>query len=392
MAAREYETSHPWITFKLNGLDRIGPGRWMLVGEAKSKCEHLAGAPLRPDVAKEFYTVTLLKGVRATTAIEGNTLTDEQVRGIYDGTVTMPPSRQYQEQEVRNVIEALTDLERQIMDGGRPRLTSELICDFNGRLLNGLELDDGVLPGKFREHSVAVANYRGAPARDCPYLVEQLCEWLEGPTFESEDPEVRFALTLAKAILAHLYIAWIHPFGDGNGRTARLVEFLVLARSGMVPVPASHLLSNHYNLTRDRYYRELDRASRATDILGFISYAVEGFVDGLREQIDTVRRQQMHVSWVNYVHEVMGELPDSKATTRQRRLALAMPVDTTTRRAELTALTAELATSYAVAGPRTLSRDLNRLKEQNLIRPVRGGFRPNFHLVAAFLPPMARDE
>ncbi len=38
-------------------------------------------------------------------------------------------------------------------------------------------------------------------------------------------------------------MAWIHPFGDGNGRTARLLEFLILARCGMVPLPAAHLLS-----------------------------------------------------------------------------------------------------------------------------------------------------
>lgn len=52
-----------------------------------------------------------------------------------------------------------------------------------------------------------------------------------------------------KAVVAHLYLAWIHPVGDGNGRTARLVEFQILLSSG-VPSPAAHLLSNHYNQTR----------------------------------------------------------------------------------------------------------------------------------------------
>ena len=45
---------------------------------------------------------------------------------------------------------------------------------------------------------------------------------------------------ILKATLAHLYIAWIHPFGDGNGRTARLVEFMLLSRAG-VPSPSAHL-------------------------------------------------------------------------------------------------------------------------------------------------------
>src|SRR6185437_1256822 len=103
------------------------------------------------------------------------------------------------------------------------------------------------------------------------------------------DPDWKFAMTLFKAILAHLYIAWIHPFGDGNGRTARLVEFQILMQSG-VPYPACHLLSNHYNKTRIRYYAELDRSSKAEEgVLSFIEYAVQGFVDGLREQVSYIR-------------------------------------------------------------------------------------------------------
>jgi Fic family protein len=62
-------------------------------------------------------------------------------------------------------------------------------------------------------------------------------------------------MALMKAILTHLYIAWIHPFGDGNGRTARLAELQILLAAGM-PMPASHLLSNHYNTTRTDLYRQ----------------------------------------------------------------------------------------------------------------------------------------
>ena len=61
-----------------------------------------------------------------------------------------------------------------------------------------------------------------------------------------------------QAIVAHVYIAMIHPFGDGNGRTARLIEFYILLRAGL-PDMASHILSNHYNDTRQEYYRRLDQ-------------------------------------------------------------------------------------------------------------------------------------
>jgi Fic family protein len=190
-----------------------------------------------------------------------------------------------------------------------------------------------------------------------------------------------------------LYIAWIHPFGDGNGRTARLLEFLILAGSGLVPIPAAHLLSNHYNLTRDRYYRELALAGKpGQSTLGYLSYAVEGFIDGIRETIEMVRDQQIAVSWVNYVHEQFGAQPNTKASARQRSVVLAMPMDTTVPRDDLEGLTPKIARMYASAGPRTLSRDINTLIKLELIRPVRGGYRTRSEVVQAFLPPMATND
>jgi Fic family protein len=362
----------------------------MLLGEARSKCEHLAGAPLEPAVAQNLYTVTLIKGAIATTAIEGNTLTIEQAQGILDGSYKAPPSRQYQEQEVRNVLEALEGLHRRIVDGEDVQLTVSLICDFNRLVLKDLEVDPGVVPGEIRTHSVGVADYKGAPAEDCEYLLKKMVKWLEA-TFRDDDPEIHFALTLAKAVYAHLYLAWIHPFGDGNGRTARLVEFLLLANCGLVPIPAAHLLSNHYNLTRDRYYRELSLASKVDhgDTIGFLSYAIEGFIDGIREAVDMVREQQLRVTWINFVHEQFGALPNTKATERQRSLVLAMPMGAPVPRSDLEGLTPKLAKMYANAGPRMLSRDLNHLVKLGLLSRVGRGYRTNSELVLAFLPPIA---
>lgn len=388
-----YKESHPWISFKATDINTVQPRHWMLAGEARSKCDHLAGAPLKPAVARQLYQVTLVKGALATTAIEGNTLTEEQVRGILDGSYQAPPSRQYQEQEVRNVLEALQQLHDRIVGGENIRITRSLIEGFNLQILKGTDLREGVVPGRIRTDSVVVGRYRAAPAEDCEYLLDKLVDWLNGPTFVHEDPELQFALILAKAVYAHLYLAWIHPFGDGNGRTARLMEFVILADCGLVPVPAAHLLSNHYNLTRDRYYRELDLASKpGQGTMGFLSYAIEGFVDGIREAIDMVRAQQLEVAWVNYVHERFGPLPNTPASARQRSLVLAMPMGKAVPVAELDELTPKIARLYATTGPRVLPRDLNRLQKLGLISRVRSGYRANFHVVQAFLPPMASGD
>lgn len=390
---RRYETTHPWITFEATDINRVLPNQWMLLGEARSKCEHLAGAPLKPELAQQLYTVTLIKGALATTAIEGNTLTEDQARGILDGSYKAPPSRQYQEQEVRNVLEALDDLQKRIVKGEHIEITVSLICEFNRQVLKGLDLDPDVVPGEVRKHSVGVANYRGAPAEDCEFLLEQLAGWLNSSTFQRDDRELSFALTMAKAVYAHLYLAWIHPFGDGNGRTARLIEFLLLADCGLVPIPAAHLLSNHYNLTRDRYYKELAEASKTGgDTLGFLTYAIEGFIDGIREVIDMVRFQQIQVAWINYVYERFSGEPNTRATGRQRALVLAMPMTEATPRGELAGLTRKIAQAYANAGPRMLSRDLNHLVKLGLIRRIGRGYETRSDVVQAFLPPIASTD
>jgi Fic family protein len=344
-------------------------------------------------VAQQLYQVTLVKGALATTAIEGNTLTEDQARGILDGSYKAPPSRQYQEQEVRNVLDALQGIHGRIVAGENIQLTPALICEFNIQVLKGTQFRQEVVPGEIRTEPVVVGTYRAAPAEDCEYLLDALVDWLNGPTFEHDDPEIQFALILAKAVYAHLYLAWIHPFGDGNGRTARLLEFTILASCGLVPVPAAHLLSNHYNLTRDHYYRKLDLASKpGQSTLGFLSYAIEGFIDGIREAIAMVREQQIQVAWVNYVHEQFASQPNTKASDRQRSLVLAMPVDRTVPRGDLEGLTPKIAKLYAGAGPRVLSRDLNRLERLQLIHRSGRGYRARAEVVQAFLPPVAAVE
>ncbi|MDE0115277.1 MAG: Fic family protein [bacterium] len=384
-----YTESHPWIAFNASDVNDLPPRTWMLLGEARAICEQITSTPLKPGVVQHLNEVALIKGALATTAIEGNTLNEEQVAGIYRGEYTAPPSRQYQEREVRNVLDALTKIDEQATSRSLAPVTAELICDYNFQVLDTTEHAPDAVPGGFRDHSVMAGNYRGAPAQDCPYLTRRLAEWLESDMFRSDNPDTAFALNIIQAIYAHIYIAWIHPFGDGNGRTARLLEFMLLARSGQLPLLAAHLLSNHYNLTRDRYYRELQAASQTSSTQSFLAYAAQGLVDGLREQIGLVREQQLSVSWTNYVNEAMDRFPTSQASNRQRALVLAMPFDEAVARGDLAVLTPALAALYAKAGPRTLSRDLNRLANAGLILRDGRSWKANIDVMFTFMPAAA---
>ncbi len=189
-----------------------------MLGEAASKCEHIAGVALDPKVARNLLAVYMAKGVNATTAIEGNTLSEEQVLERLKGHLVLPPSQAYLGQEIDNVIDACNKIMREMVSGKNPDLSVEKIKQYNEMILKGLPLEDHVNPGKIRDYSVTVGGrYKGAPWQDCEHLLQRFCDWMNGPDFKDNRlPPI--VLGIIKAIVAHIYIAWIHPFGDGNGR------------------------------------------------------------------------------------------------------------------------------------------------------------------------------
>jgi Fic family protein len=383
---KKYKTTHPWLSFKLD-MHRASPELWMLLGECQSKCEHIAGIPLRPQDNDYLHRVYLAKGVAATTAIEGNTLSEDQVRQRLEGTLTVPPSKEYLQQEVDNVIDGCNLILEEITQRQSAALTAERIKRLNAVVLNKLELEnEKAVSGEFRDHPVGVGDYRGAPAEDCDYLVTELCSWLNSMKFQDDQ---RLVAAFLKAVIAHLYLAWIHPFGDGNGRTARLVEVQILLSSG-VPSPAAQLLSNHYNETRSEYYRQLSRASKSGgDIMPFLVYALRGFRDGLRDQIEYIRRLQWRATWINYVHESFAG-KKSPTDHRRKHLALALseqqePV----KLEELTRLSPDQVEAYFGKTLRTVIRDVGELERMNLVIREGRKVRANKRIILAFLPPRA---
>ncbi len=297
----------------------------------------------------------------------------------------LPPSREYLAQEIDNIVAAFNQILDAIAAGWKPTLNVDWFKQFNRDVLKDLALEDGVVPGEIRRHSVGVARYKAPPAEECEYLLDRLCGWLNGSEFvASQGREIAYAII--KAILAHIYLAWIHPFGDGNGRTARLVEYQILIGSG-VPAPAAQLLSNHYNQTRTEYYRQLDQASRSGgDVLPFLSYAVAGLLEGLRSQLAGIREQQWRISWENYVHDFFREKSDPQNRRRYLLLDLSehdKPVPIT----KIPEISARVAKLYARKSSKTLMRDVKWLEGASLLKVEGEGLRANKEIILAFLPP-----
>jgi Fic family protein len=208
---------------------------------------------------------------------------------------------------------------------------------------------------------------------------------LERPTHRVVQSQPLLEIII-KAVIAHIYLAWIHPFGDGNGRTARLIEFLILLQAG-IPSPAAHLLSNHYNFTRTEYYRQLALASSSGGkILPFVEYAVHGLVDGLKEQLAAIREQQWDVAWRNYVHERFRD-KHTRSDKRRRDLVLDLSIKSEpVPIGEIMNLSPRIAREYAGKSIRTVRRDLSVLEELGLIERTSKDVRARREGILAFLP------
>lgn len=382
---RRYERSHPWLEFKAS-MREADPKLWLQLGEIQSKTQYIANVPLRPDVRDLMHRVYLAKGAAATTAIEGNTLTEEEVRGLLDKTIELPPSKEYLAREVDNVIEAFREIATAVLESpGLQPISLGEVLHYNELVLKGLEVAPEVVPGRMRKHEVGVPGYAGAPWEDVDHLMERFLEWLNGVDFNSTDPDFMVATAVLKSVLAHLYLVWIHPFGDGNGRTARLLEVRFLMEAG-VPTPAVHLLSNHYNETRLEYYRQLKEASASRNVIPFVAYAVEGLLDGLRRQVQVLAEQNFDIVWRNYVHtQLSGK---SASTNRRRDLALALaskggePVPF----GNLQEISPKVAAAFATKTKKTLSRDINELLRLGLLEKGPGGYRINHNVLRPYMP------
>jgi len=340
--------------------------------------------PIQPDYRRQMLKVSLNKGALATTAIEGNTLTEDDLVIIQSGR-DLEPSRKYLQREVENILAAFNSiLEKLILEKDPEIITPGLIRNFNEMV--GKDIGDafGGAPGQFRRRNVVVGLYRPPSFEMVEMYVQKLCDWLVNEFHYKQ--KQNFDEAVIEAIVTHVYIAWIHPFLDGNGRTARLLEFYLLMRAG-VPNIASHILSNHYNNTRTEYYRQLQHTTETGDLSMFIQYALEGFRDGLENTMTIIHKHQTKLIWNNYVHDKTEEMQKNRDTLRRiKQLAYHIPEDRFLGLDEIAILNPEIIVEYHKFNPITLRRDLDLLVENDLLKREKSRYRANYELLHSLLP------
>jgi Fic family protein len=232
--------------------------------------ERILGAAVELSWIPALQKDTRTRNVHASTAIEGNPLTLEQVRALEEGrelAASDPRSRR----EVVNYFAGLRHVEK---NAAKKEIGNEDVLRLH-RILAGEVMDQGEA-GRYRTVRVRVGHYVPPPPADVPGLMLELLEWWNRKARE-------LSPVLSSAILHHRFEA-IHPFADGNGRTGRALALWELYRRGF---DTHHIFSvdEYYWEDRPRYYAALEAFHKAGDDLTcWLEYSAEG----LRQTLERV--------------------------------------------------------------------------------------------------------
>lgn len=232
--------------------------------------ERIQGASVELSWVPGLQKDSRSRNVHASTAIEGNPLTLEQVRAIEEGR-TLAASDDRSQREVLNYFAGLRYVEK---NADKKTVRHEDLFTLHRILAVGV-MDQGDA-GRYRSIAVRVGNYMPPPASDVSGLMMELLDWWNKISVE-------LSPVISSAIIHHRFES-IHPFADGNGRTGRALALWELYRRGF---DTHHIFSvdEFYWEDRPRYYAELDAVRReGDDLTGWLEYSAEG----LRETLERV--------------------------------------------------------------------------------------------------------
>jgi len=205
----------------------------------------------------------LVEWIYNSNAIEGSTITLHETRLILETGLTIGGKSLREHFEVINHRDAIDYVEDLVA-------STDPISPFHVRQIHKLVLlrIDDENAGRYRETQVRIAGAAFTPPESwlVPNLMTEWGEWLV--------TEEKHSHPIILAALAHHRLVAIHPFIDGNGRTARLVMNLILMRAGYPPTVIQ-------SINRRQYYRVLDQADagKPVPLVNFISRAVERSLD-----------------------------------------------------------------------------------------------------------------
>jgi len=309
-------------------------------------------APLIPVYEKQFQQEAIIRTVHFGTRIEGNDLTYQEVQKLVEGHNITGTDRDIQEViNYRNVMNYLEELWA-LFDADMPLPEEKFnpTIDKKNRTffysesivkkihaLTTYKVIEATQTGQYRHQQVVLKNtktgeiaHRPPPAIEVPYLMQDYIEWLN--SFESQDihPTIKSAIT-------HYILIAIHPFIEGNGRTARSFAVLPLYAQGY-DIRRLFSLEEYFDRNAEVYYHVIQTTHEQNsdlfmrDLTNWIEYFSEALAIELtrvKDKVQTLSRDlkfkqklgghQVHlterqIKLVEFMQQFGGlRMPDAKS-------------------------------------------------------------------------------
>jgi Fic family protein len=341
-----YELPRDWIDYdRLAILDELMA--------AKAAMLALTQIPYQRSWADELQKVQLKREVAGTSRIEGAEFTDKEL----DAAMHETPEQLATRSQKQAAAAVLTYRWIAQLPSDRP-VDGALIADVHRRLVTNCD-DDHCAPGQLRARDQNVTfgapRHRGCEGGDeCQAAMTGLVEAAR-TVYRGHDP-------LIQALAVHYHFAAMHPFLDGNGRTARALEALMLQRTGLRDT-LFIAMSNYYYEQKTGYLNALNETRAANHHLTpFLQFALKGVESQCRRLFGEIRQQVTKALFRNTMTDLFGRLksPRKRALSGRHVQMLTLLLDE--EEMTLAALTERTRHFYRVNNPhRALIRDLNYL-------------------------------
>ncbi len=261
-----------------------------------------------------------------------------------------------------NIEEAMDFIESQFESG--QELTEYFIRELHAMTVHGLEREGDATPGAYRQGAVQISQSLHLPpeAFRVPDYMNELVAFINRPDPAKYD--------LIKVALAHHRFAWIHPFGNGNGRVVRLLTYTLLIKYGFNVKTGGRVLNPTavFCNDRDRYYAMLGKADSGTPEgrEAWCVYVLDGMLDELRK-VD-------RLTDAGYLTERILTPALQYARERELITQLEERVLLATAKAGV-AKASDLKDAMAGMNERQRTYQIGKLVERQMLAPVREGAR-----------------
>jgi Fic family protein len=341
-----YEPPRDWIAYdKVAVLNELT--------SAKAAMLALEQIPYQRSWADELQKVQLKREVAGTSRIEGAEFTEKEL----DAAMRETPE-QLETRSQRQAAAAVAAY-RWIAQLPRDRTLDEsLIFDVHRRLVTNCD-DDHCSPGQLRARDQNVTfgapRHRGAEGGEqCTQAIRAFVENVRG-AYREHDP-------LVQALAVHYHLAAMHPFLDGNGRTARALEALMLQRIGLRDT-LFIAMSNYYYEQKTGYLNALNE-TRAADhnLTHFLKFGLKGIEIQCRRLFGEIRLQVIKALYLNTVTDLFGRMKSQRRRVMSGRHVQLLRLLLEKEEMTLEGLTTFTRHIFDVKNPyKALVRDLNYL-------------------------------